>query len=63
MLARNRCSNCGHAWQDRPMGFAIHPVCPRCTSAYWEWTNYDPSPPARRHTPSVSLATDPPDDP
>ena len=41
MIARNQCCECGHKWQDRPIGFAIHHACPKCGSAYWEWTNYE----------------------
>jgi hypothetical protein len=56
MLAKNRCAACSHEWQDRPVGFAIHPACPKCGSLYWEWTNYDEAPEPRRDTPAVSLA-------
>ena len=41
MIARNQCCECGHKWQDRPIGFAIHHACPKCGSAYWSWTNYE----------------------
>ncbi|HEX5789099.1 MAG TPA: hypothetical protein VFY03_13030 [Woeseiaceae bacterium] len=58
MIAKNRCHECGHDWQDRPMGFAIHQACPNCASLYWEWRNYDEACEPRRHTPSVSLAGD-----
>jgi len=40
MQAKNRCCRCRHEWVDRPMGFARHPACPSCGSAYWEWLNY-----------------------
>ena len=55
MIAKNRCTECTHEWQDRPMGFAIHVACPKCGSPYWRWTNYDTGMEARRATPSISF--------
>jgi len=40
VVARNRCCQCGHEWQDRPMGYAQHHTCPKCGSVYWEWLDY-----------------------
>ncbi len=57
MIAKNRCLDCSHAWQDRPVGFAIHQACPKCDSLYWEWKNYDAGAEPKRDTPSVSLAS------
>jgi predicted nucleic acid-binding Zn-ribbon protein len=58
MFANNRCIECAHEWQDRPMGFALYHACPECGSAYWEWINYDGNTEPRRHTPSISLVED-----
>ena len=41
VIARNRCEDCEHAWEDKPMGFARYLTCPRCNSPYWEWLNFD----------------------
>ena len=40
-LALNRCCSCGYEWQDQPFGLAKYHACPKCDSAYWEWTNFD----------------------
>ena len=40
-LARNRCTNCGKEWLDKPVGFAQHQACPNCGSVYWEWLNHE----------------------
>lgn len=55
MIAKNRCSRCGHEWQDRPLGFAIHQACPKCGSDYWEWTNYDDTSEPKPGPYSISL--------
>ena len=55
MMARNRCCRCGHEWQDRPSGYAVHQACPACDSEYWEWTNFDETAEAGPGPTSVSL--------
>lgn len=39
-IAHNRCTQCGREWQDKPMGFARHIICPKCGGEYWEWINH-----------------------
>ena len=46
-MAYNRCCGCAHEWQDKPMGYAHHLVCPACGSEYWQWLNYAASEPRR----------------
>jgi predicted Zn-ribbon and HTH transcriptional regulator len=41
IVAHNRCSECEYEWLDKPMGLARYLVCPRCSSEYWEWINYE----------------------
>ena len=41
VIAQNRCEDCEHVWEDKPMGFARYLTCPRCHSPYWEWLNFD----------------------
>jgi hypothetical protein len=41
VIAHNRCTQCGHEWQDKPTGFARHLFCSECGSDYWEWLNPD----------------------
>jgi hypothetical protein len=41
VIARNRCADCEHVWEDKPTGFAYYLTCPRCQSEYWEWLNHN----------------------
>ena len=41
--AKNKCCDCGHKWQDWSGVNAEIRVCPKCSSLYWYWLDYEPS--------------------
>ena len=45
-LAKNKCCDCGHKWQDWSGVNAEIRVCPKCSSLYWYWLDYDIPEPA-----------------
>ena len=41
MRATNKCCYCGHKWQDWSGVNAEIRVCPKCSSLYWYWLDYE----------------------